>query len=141
MARRSRKAKSGKAAIDQDPALKRTAETGASDRARDTGKPARLQPDLAGSAAEIATGAAIGAVTGGVTAGPVGAVVGAGVGAAVGAVTSAPKRARPEEQPEQETPAGDVADVDSDGSRVRRTYSGQVYEEGSVLDTRRKDVI
>jgi hypothetical protein len=37
--------------------------------------------------------------------------------------------------------AGDVADVDSDKDRVKRTYSGKVYEAGSPMDTTRKDTI
>jgi hypothetical protein len=37
--------------------------------------------------------------------------------------------------------AGDVADVDNDQNRVKRTYSGKVYEEGSLMDTKRDDVI
>lgn len=75
------------------------------------------------------SGAAIGAVIGG----PVGAVIGAAVGAAGGKV------AEEANEDDGNVPTGNP--TDSDSKRTRRTYSGQIYEEGSLADVRRKDTI
>lgn len=75
------------------------------------------------------SGAAIGAVVGG----PVGAVIGAAVGAAGGKV------AEEANEDDGNVPTGNP--TDSDSKRTRRTYSGQIYEEGSLADVRRKDTI
>jgi hypothetical protein len=78
-----------------------------------------------------AIGAAAGAVAGGVVAGPVGAVAGGVVGGAIGAANAAD-----EDEPES---TGDV--TDDDQRRVKRTYSGEFYEEGSLKDVRRDDQV
>jgi hypothetical protein len=61
----------------------------------------------------------------------VGAVAGGAIGAAVGAANTAD-----EDEPET---TGEI--TDEDRRRVKRTYSGQVYEEGSLDDVRRGDEI
>jgi hypothetical protein len=78
-----------------------------------------------------AAGAAVGGAIGAVAAGPVGAVAGAAAGAAIGAANSAD-----EDDPDT---TGNV--TDDDRRRVKRTYSGKIYEEGSLHDVRRKDEI
>lgn len=76
-------------------------------------------------------GAAAGAVAGAVVLGPVGAVAGGALGAAIGASNAAD-----EEEP---STTGNV--TDGDDRRVKRTYSGKFYEEGSLDDVNRKDQI
>ena len=134
-------------AIQNDPALSRTSDTGLSDRAKDFGEPApdgvRSTDDMLGEP-QTNTGAFAGAVTGAVlggVAGPVGVVAGAAVGGVVGAVAGAATVRDPNDKADDAGAAGDVADVDSDEDRVKRTYSGQVYEAGLEMDTARKDVI
>jgi uncharacterized protein YcfJ len=78
-----------------------------------------------------AVGAVVGGAIGAVTAGPVGAIAGGAAGAAIGAANS-------EDEDDPDT-TGNV--TDGDRRRVKRTYSGQVYEEGSLHDVRRKDEI
>jgi uncharacterized protein YcfJ len=75
------------------------------------------------------SGAALGAVVGG----PVGAVIGAAVGAAGGKV------AEEANKDSGDVPTGNPTDADS--RRTKRTYSGQIYEEGSLEDVPRKDTI
>ena len=122
-------------AIQNDPALSHTSDTGVSDRAKDFGEPApdgvRSTDDMLGEP-QTNTGAFAGAVTG--------AVLG-GVAGPVGAVAGAATVRDPNDKADDAGAAGDVADVDSDEDRVKRTYSGQVYEAGSEMDTARKDVI
>lgn len=74
-------------------------------------------------------GAAIGAVVGG----PIGAIVGAAVGAAGGKV------AEESNKDDGNTAIGNITDDDS--HKVKRTYSGKMYEEGSLADVRRDDVM
>jgi uncharacterized protein YcfJ len=87
--------------------------------------------EKAESRRNTAVGAVVGGAIGAVTAGPVGAAAGAAAGAAIGAANSAD-----EDDPDT---TGNV--TDDDQRRVKRTYSGKVYEEGSLQDVRRKDEI
>ena len=87
--------------------------------------------EKAESRRNTAVGAVVGGAIGAVTAGPVGAAAGAAAGAAIGAANSAD-----EDEPDT---TGNV--TDDDQRRVKRTYSGKVYEEGSLQDVRRKDEI
>lgn len=76
-------------------------------------------------------GAAAGAVVGGIAAGPLGAIAGGVVGAAAGAANKA----------DEDEPATTGNPTDDDPRRVKRTYSGKIYEEGSTQDVRRQDEI
>jgi hypothetical protein len=78
-----------------------------------------------------AVGAVAGAAAGAVVAGPVGAVAGGAIGGAVGAANAA----------DQDEPESTGEITDDDERRVKRTYSGRIYEEGSLADVRRKDEI
>jgi uncharacterized protein YcfJ len=78
-----------------------------------------------------AIGAATGAVVGAVVAGPLGAVAGGAVGAAVGAANGA----------DVDEPGSTGNVTDDDERRTKRTYDGQIYEEGSLDDVRRDDQI
>ena len=81
--------------------------------------------------AAAATGAAVGAVAGAVVLGPLGAVAGGALGAAVGAANTA----------DADDPSSTGNITDDDQNRVKRTYSGRIYEEGSLADVRRQDEI
>lgn len=74
------------------------------------------------------------AIAGGVigaVAGPIGAVAGAAIGAVIGE-----SNASDEDRPDT------TGNVTEEGHpRVKRTYDGQIYEEGSLHDVRRKDEI
>jgi phage tail tape-measure protein len=127
-----------------DPALAATSDTGMSDRAKDFGEPAPDRDADRLGEPQTNTGAFAGAVAGAVlggVAGPVGAVAGAAIGGVVGGAAGAAMVRDPDDTADDAGAAGDVADVDSDKDRVKRTYSGQVYEAGSPADTARKDVI
>jgi phage tail tape-measure protein len=131
-------------AVQNDPALSRTSDTGVADRAKDFGEPApdrdedRLGEPQTNTG--VFAGAVAGAVAGGV-AGPVGAAAGAAIGGIAGGMIGASTVDDPNDREDDAGAAGDVADVDSDKDRVKRTYSGKVYEAGSPMDTTRKDVI
>ena len=132
------------AAIADDPALARTSATGWADRSRDYGEPAPDREQDRLGQPETNTGAFAGAVTGAVlggVGGPVGVAAGAAVGGVVGGAIGAALADGPGDSDDDAGAAGDVADVDSDHDRVKRTYSGQIYEAGSVMDTPKKDQI
>lgn len=120
---------------------------GTDDAENETGVPASAEPaparegpararegadaDGDDTKASAGMGAAAGAVAGAVVLGPVGAVAGGVIGAAIGASNAAD-----EDEP---STTGNV--TDDDGRRVKRTYSGKFYEEGSLADVNRKDQI
>jgi hypothetical protein len=131
-------------AILNDPALAETADTGVPDRGRDFGEPAPDRDQDRLGEPETNTGAFAGALTGAVlggVAGPVGAIAGAAIGGVAGGAIGAATVTDPNDRKDDAGAAGDVADVDSDEDRIKRTYSGKVYEAGSLRDTERKDVI
>src|SRR4051794_11313423 len=129
-----------KGAILNDPALADTPNTGESDRARDFGEPAPDGEDTFDDRLgepQTNTGVFAGAITGAVlggAAGPVGAAAGAVVGGVVGGVIGAATVHDHNDEEDDAGAAGDVADVDSDHDRIKRTYSGQIYEAGSLMD-------
>ena len=132
------------AAVTADPALSRTSDTGFADRSRDFGEPAPDREQDRLGQPETNTGAFAGAITGAVlggVGGPIGVAAGAAVGGVVGGAIGAAISDGPGDSDDDAGAAGDVADVDSDHDRVKRTYSGQVYEAGSVMDTPKKDQI
>jgi hypothetical protein len=132
------------ARVEDDPALASTRPTGVSDRSRDFGEPAPDRDQDRLGQPETNTGAFAGAITGAVVGGaggPVGAAAGAAVGGVIGGAIGAAVADGPEDTDDDAGAAGDVADVDSDKDRIKRTYSGDVYEAGSLKDTARKDVI
>lgn len=127
-----------------DPALSGTTDTGQTDRARDFGEPVPDPDDELLGEPQTNTGVFAGAVTGAVVggmAGPVGAIAGAAIGGVAGGAIGAATVTDPNDTEDDAGAAGDVADVDSDHDRVKRTYSGQIYEAGSEMDVSRKDVI
>ena len=132
------------ARVEDDPALAATRPTGVADRARDFGEPAPDRDQDRLGEPETNTGAFAGAITGAVlggAGGPIGAAAGAAVGGVVGGAIGAAVADGPNRDDDDAGAAGDVADVDSDKDRIKRTYAGDVYEAGSVKDVARKDVI
>src|SRR5436190_8351314 len=134
-------------AILNDPALANTPDTGESDRARDFGEPApdgeETLDDRLGEPQTntgIFAGALAGAVIGG-AGGPIGSAAGAVIGGVVGGAIGAATVHDHNDEEDDAGAAGDVADVDSDHDRIKRTYSGQIYEAGSLMDVERKDEI
>ncbi len=82
-----------------------------------------------GAAVGTVAGAGLGAVIGG----PIGAVVGAVLGAGAGKVAHEANRE------DENVPTGNP--TDSDRHRVRNDYfTGQIYEEGSLVDVPRRHV-
>lgn len=132
------------ARVDEDPALSTTSPTGTSDRSRDFGEPAPDREQDRLGQPETNTGAFAGAITGAVlggAGGPLGAAAGAALGGVVGGAIGAAVSDGPGDDDDDAGAAGDVADVDSDHDRIKRTYSGKIYEAGSERDVTRKDVI
>jgi len=110
---------------------------GTSDSEDETGVPDSAPPEESQQVRDDETkktagiGAAAGAVLGAVVAGPLGAVAGGAIGAAIGAANGADS--------DEPSSTGNV--TDGDNRRVKRTYDGKVYEEGSLDDTRRGNQI
>jgi uncharacterized protein YcfJ len=110
---------------------------GTSDREDETAVPDAAPPEESQRERDdetkktAAIGAAAGAVLGAVVAGPLGAVAGGAVGAAVGAANGA--------DVDEPSTTGNV--TDDDERRVKRTYDGKIYEEGSLDDVRRGNQI